>query len=264
MYAFDFVRPTSVADAVAALAGDEEAQPLGGGQTLIPTLKQRLAQPSKLVSLTGIAEMRGVCRDDGGRVCIGGGTTHATVAREAAAHYPALAALAGRIGDPAVRNTGTLGGSLANNDPSACYPAAVLGSDATVVTNAREIAADDFFEGMFTTALEPGEIITEVKFPVPQAANYQKFLQPASRFALTAVFVARFADGVRVAVTGASESGVFRWTEAEAALSDSFTAETVKGLTVSADGMIADLHGTPEYRANLVRVLTARAVAAAG
>jgi len=209
MYAFEFVRPNSIADAVAALA-DEDAQALGGGQTLIPTLKQRLARPSKLVSLAGIAELKGVRSDDAGRVCIGGGTTHAAVAREAAAHYPALAALAGRIGDPAVRSKGTLGGSLANNDPSACYPAAVLGSGATVVTNAREIAADDFFEGMFATVLDPGEIVTEVKFPVPQAASYQKFLQPASRFALAGVFVARFADGVRVAVTGASESGVFR------------------------------------------------------
>ncbi len=263
MYSFGFLRPTSVSDAAAAL-GDEEAQALGGGQTLIPALKQRLASPSKLVSLGGIAEIRGVCRDDAGRVCIGGGTTHATVAREAAAHFPALAAMANRIGDPAVRNKGTIGGSLANNDPSACYPAAVLGAGATVITNAREIAAEDFFDGMFTTALKPGEIITEVKFPVPQAANYQKFVQPASRFALTGVFVARFAEGVRVAVTGASESGVFRWAEAEEALSRSFAPEAVKGLVVSPEGMIGDLHGTPDYRANLVRVLTARAVAAAG
>ena len=263
MYSFEFTRPSSVADAVAALA-DEDAQALGGGQTLIPALKQRLASPSTLVSLAGIAEMRGVCRDDTGRVCIGGGTSHATVAREAAAHYPALAAMANRIGDPAVRNKGTIGGSLANNDPSACYPAAVLASGATVVTNARQIAADDFFDGMFSTALKAGEIITEVKFPVPQAANYQKFVQPASRFALTGVFVARFADGVRVAVTGASESGVFRWAEAEAALTQSFTSEAVKGLTVDPEGMIGDLHGTPEYRAHLVGVLTARAVTAAG
>ncbi len=263
MYAFDFVRPSSVADAVAAL-GQEDAQALGGGQTLIPALKQRLASPSTLVSLAGIAEIRGVCLDDDGRVCIGGGTPHAVVAAEAAKHYPALAAMANRIGDPAVRNRGTIGGSLANNDPSACYPAAVLASNATILTNAREIAADDYFQGMFTTALDEGEIITEVRFPVPQAANYQKFVQPASRFALTGVFVARFADGVRVAVTGAAEDGVFRWAEAEAALSDSFAAEAVKGLEVAADGMISDLHGTPEYRANLVRVLTARAVAAAG
>jgi aerobic carbon-monoxide dehydrogenase medium subunit len=262
MYAFDFVKPTSIDSAVAALA-TEDAQALGGGQTLIPTLKQRLASPSVLVSLRGIAEIRGVCVDDDGRLCIGGGTTHTTVAREAAARYPALAAMASHIGDPAVRNRGTIGGSLANNDPSACYPAAVLGSGATVVTNTRSIAADDYFQGMFTTALEPGEIITEVKFPVPARANYQKFIQPASRFALVGVFVAQFDDGVRVAVTGASESGVFRWEEAEAALSASFTPDAVKGLTASADGMIGDLFGTPEYRAHLIGVLTARAVAAA-
>jgi carbon-monoxide dehydrogenase medium subunit len=263
MYAFDFERPTTIADAVKALSA-EDAQALGGGQTLIPTLKQRLAMPSVLVSLSGIAEMKGVCVDDDGRVCIGGGTNHATVAAEAAAHYPALADLAANIGDPAVRNRGTIGGSVANNDPAACYPSAVLASGATVVTNSREIAADDYFQGLFTTALEEGEIVTEVKFPVPEAAHYQKFEQPASRFALVGVFVAKYADGVRVAVTGASEGGVFRWSEAEAALSDSFSPDAVDGLSVSAEGMIGDLHGTPEYRAHLVKVMTKRAVAAAG
>ena len=262
MYDFDFVKPASVKEAVAAL-GTEEAQALGGGQTLIPTMKQRLAMPARLVSLTGIAEMQGVSRNSGGELCIGGGTTHATVAREARDAYPALADLAGNIGDPAVRNRGTIGGSLANNDPSACYPAAALGSGATIVTSNREIAADDFFEGMFTTTLEDGEIITEVRFPVPEVANYQKFEQPASRFALVGVFVARYADGVRVAVTGASEEGVFRWTEAEAALSSDFSAGAVEGLRVSPDGMIADLHGSAAYRAHLVGVLTRRAVDAA-
>jgi carbon-monoxide dehydrogenase medium subunit len=262
MYAFEFVKPGTVAEAVAALAV-EDAQAIGGGQTLIPTLKQRLANPSRLVSLRGIPELKGVCLDDAGRLCIGGGTTHATVAREAKAHFPALAALAAHIGDPAVRNMGTIGGSLANNDPSACYPAAVLATGATVVTNNRSIAADDYFQGMFTTALEPGEIITEVKFPVPQVANYQKFHQPASRFALVGVFVAKYSGGVRVAVTGASEGGVFRWSEAEQALSGSFSPGSVDGLSVSAEGMIGDLHGTPEYRAHLVKVLTRRAVAAA-
>ncbi len=262
MYAFEYVKPGTVAEAVAALAV-EDAQAISGGQTLIPTLKQRLANPSRLVSLRGIAELRGICRDDAGRLCIGGGTTHATVAREAKEHFPALAALASHIGDPAVRNMGTIGGSLANNDPSACYPAAVLATGATVITNNRSIDADDYFQGMFTTALEPGEIITEVKFPVPQAANYQKFHQPASRFALVGVFVAKFSGGVRVAVTGASEDGVFRWSEAEQALSGSFAPDAVDGLSVSADGMIGDLHGTPEYRAHLVKVLTRRAVAAA-
>ncbi len=263
MYNFDFVQPSSVDEAVKAL-GREEAQALGGGQTLIPTLKARLARPSVLVSLTGIDAIRGVCLGEGGRLHIGGGTTHAAVAREAAAHYPALADLAAHIGDPAVRSRGTIGGSLANNDPSACYPAAALGSGATIVTNAREIAADDYFQGMFATALDEGEIITEVRFPIPEAANYQKFEQPASRFALVGVFVAKYAKGVRVAVTGASQEGVFRWAEAEAALSKSFMPGAVKGLSVDADGMIADLHGSAEYRAHLVGVLTARAVAAAG
>lgn len=263
MYAFEFRKPKSIAEALTELEADE-AMALGGGQTLIPTLKQRLAAPAVLVSLSGIAEIRGVRRSDDGSLAVGGGTTHATVAREAAAPYPALAVLAGGIGDPAVRNRGTIGGSVANNDPAACYPAAVLGSGATIVTNIRSIAADDFFEGMFTTALEPAEIITEVRFPLPEKAAYMKFRQPASRFALAGVFVAKFADGVRVAVTGASESGVFRWTEAEKALSETFAPEAIKGLEVPAERMIADLHGTPEYRAHLVGVLTARAVAAAG
>lgn len=261
MYAFDFVKPATLDEAVAALAA-EDAQALGGGQTLIPTLKQRLASPAVLVSLGGIAELRGV-RAEGDGLVIGGGTTHAVVAREAAARYPALAALAAHIGDPAVRNRGTIGGSLANNDPSACYPAAALGSGATIVTNTREIAADDFFQGMFTTALEAGEIITAVKFPTPTRAHYEKFVQPASRFPLVAVFVAQFPDGVRVAVTGASESGVFRWTEAEEALAASFAPDALEGLAADSDGLIGDLHGTPEYRAHLIGVLTRRAVAAA-
>jgi len=261
MYNFEYENPTSVADAVAALKS-EEAQALGGGQTLLPTMKQRLASPGKLVSLSGIGDLQGVSAE-GGNVSIGGATTHAAVAAGAGA-YPALAALAGAIGDPAVRNRGTIGGSLANNDPSADYPAAALASGATIVTNAREIAADDFFRGMFDTALEEGEIITRVSFPVPEVANYQKFLQPASRFALVGVFVAKTATGVRVAVTGASEEGVFRWAEAEAALSGDFSASALDGLSVSADGMISDLHGSGAYRAHLVGVMAKRAVAAAG
>jgi len=262
MYAFEIDRPTTLADAIKAL-GAEEAQALGGGQTLIPALKARLASPARLVALSGVAEIKGICTADDGALCIGGGTTHAEVAAGAGA-YPALAALAAHIGDPAVRNRGTIGGSLANNDPSACYPAAVLGSGATIVTSNRRIAADDFFEGMFTTALEDGEIITEVRVPVPETANYQKFEQPASRFALVGVFVARYAGGVRVAVTGASEGGVFRWSEAEAALSSEFSAGVLEGLSLSGDGMISDLHGSGEYRAHLVGVMTRRAVAAAG
>ena len=261
MYAFDFVKPSTLDDAVAAL-GSEGAQPVSGGQTLIPTLKQRLNQPDSLVSLTGIPELVGVCRD-GDALVIGAATTQARVASDAAKDYPGLAALAGQIGDPAVRTRGTIGGSVANNDPSACYPAGVLGSGATIVTNTRQIAADDFFQGMFTTALHEGEIITSVRFPIPEKSAYAKFLQPASRFALTAVFVAKYAGGVRVAVTGASESGVFRWSEAEAALSADFRPEAVAGLSVPAEGMIGDLHGTPAYRAHLVGVMTRRAVAAA-
>jgi carbon-monoxide dehydrogenase medium subunit len=262
MYAFEFVKPSSLAEAVEALKA-EGAQAIAGGQTLIPTLKQRLAHPERLVSLRGIAELRYV-RMEGDRLAIGGATPHAVVMREARPHYPALADLAARIGDPAVRTLGTIGGSLANNDPSACYPAATLASGATIVTNAREIAADDFFQGLFTTALEEGEIITAVRFPVPEAARYEKFIQPASRFPLVAVFVARFADGVRVAVTGASDEGVFRWREAEQGLSGNFAKEAVADLAPPAQSMISDIHGSAEYRAHLVKVLTGRAVAAAG
>ena len=258
---FEFVKPSTIADAVAAMAG-EGAQALAGGMTLTPTMKQRLASPAVLVSLNGIAEMRGVRMGDGG-LAIGGATTHATVAKQAATLYPALAALAGQIGDPAVRSRGTIGGSLANNDPSACYPAGALASGATVVTNRRRIAADDFFQGMFATALDDGEIITEVVFPVPQKAAYAKFVQPASRFALTAVFVAKYANGVRVAVTGASNGGVFRWKAAEVALSANFSGAALAGLSCPADNMIADLPGTAAYRAHLVGVMTKRAVAAA-
>jgi aerobic carbon-monoxide dehydrogenase medium subunit len=261
MHNFEFVKPASVADAVKALAA-EGAQALSGGQTLIPTMKQRLAAPSVLFSLTGIAELKGVSLGQGG-LQIGAATPHAAVAHEAARHYPALASLAGGIGDPAVRNRGTIGGSLANNDPSADYPAAALGSGATIVTSKRTIKADDYFTGLFSTALDEGEIITSVIFPVPEKAAYVKFDQPASRFALTGVFVAKYASGVRVAVTGASGDGVFRWTEAEKALSADFSPKAVAGLAVSPDGMIEDLHGSARYRANLVKVLTGRAVAVA-
>jgi carbon-monoxide dehydrogenase medium subunit len=269
MYNFDFVKPGSLAEAVEALKADE-AQPLGGGQTLIPTLRQRLASPSVLVDLTGCLD-RTVNATDSGDCQVGGAATHATVA--ASQHAPKwLRAVAGGIGDPQVRNRGTIGGSLANNDPSADYPAAALGAGATIATNARSIAADDFFRGMFETALEEGEIVTSVTFPTAgssghsavRAANYQKFVQPASRFALVGVFVANRTDGVRVAVTGASEGGVFRWAEAEAALGAGFSADALAGMAPPADGMIGDLHGSPEYRAHLVGVLARRAVAACG
>jgi aerobic carbon-monoxide dehydrogenase medium subunit len=264
MYNFEYVKPASVADAVKALAA-EDAQPLSGGQTLLPTLKQRLGQPSALVDLTRIPDLVGI-EVTGSHVTIRGATTHAAVAAHegVAKAIPALAHLAAHIGDPQVRNRGTIGGSVANNDPAACYPAAVLALGGTVMTDRREIAADDYFQGMFTTALEEGEIVTGVKFPVCQKANYQKFVQPASRFALTGVFVAKFAGAVRVAVTGASESGVFRWTAAETALASTFSPDAVDSVAApSADGMIGDIHGSPEYRAHLVKVLTKRAVAAA-
>lgn len=258
MYNFEIEKPGSIAEAVAAL-GSEDAQALGGGQTLIPTLKARLASPSKLVSLAGVAEMQGIKRN-GGALRIGGATTHGEVAADGS--YPALSALAAKIGDPAVRNRGTIGGSIANNDPAACYPAAALASGATIITNNREIPADDFFLGMFETALEEGEIVTAVELPIPQAANYQKFAQPASRFPLVGVFVAKTDSGVRVAVTGASNNGVFRWTDAENALSGDFSASAIDGLSIPADDMISDLHGSAEYRAHLVKVMTGRAVTA--
>jgi carbon-monoxide dehydrogenase medium subunit len=262
MYAFEIARPSSIAEAAGALQG-EGAQALGGGQTLIPSLKQRLASPALLVSLTAIPEMRGVCLTDDGALAVGGATPHAQVARDARAHFPALADLAGHIGDPAVRNRGTIGGSLANNDPSACYPAAALGTGAVIITDRRQIAADDYFQGMFATALHDGEIITEVRLPIPARAHYRKFVQPASRFALVGVFVAQYAGGVRVAVTGASESGVYRWEAAEAALAGDFTPGAIAGLEAEADGLIGDLHASPAYRAHLVRVMTMRAVEAA-
>ncbi|WP_413870748.1 FAD binding domain-containing protein [Albidovulum sp.] len=261
MHNFEFVKPSTVAEAVRAL-GREDAQALAGGHTLLPTMKQRLAAPAVLVSLTGIPDLRGV-RREGDALVIGAATTHAEVAKAAAKDYPALARLAGGIGDPAVRNRGTIGGSLANNDPAACWPAGALGSGATIVTDRRQIAADDFFRGLFTTALEPAEIITAVRLPIPARAGYAKFEQPASRFALTGAFVAQFPGGVRVAITGAGEDGVFRWAEAERALAANFAASALDGLGVSPDGLVGDLHGTPQYRANLVRVMTGRAVGAA-
>ncbi|RVT86980.1 carbon monoxide dehydrogenase [Rhodobacteraceae bacterium CCMM004] len=263
MYDFDFVTPASLAEAAAALE-DPEAMALGGGQTLIPTLRARLAMPSKLVSLAGLAEIRGICEDDDGRLCIGGATTHGAIARDAAERFSGLAGLAQRIGDPAVRNRGTLGGSVANNDPAACYPAAILATGATVVTHRREIAAGDFFQGMFTTALDEGEIVTEVRFPVPRRSAYQKFEQPASRFALVGVFVAEMADGaVGVGVTGAAEEGGFRWEAAEAALAARFDPAALEGLSHPAEGLISDIHGDAAYRAHLIGVMTRRAVAAA-
>lgn len=263
MYSFEYERPITLAGAVQALKS-EDAKALAGGQSLLPTMKQRLAQPARLVDLKAVPNLAGVSVD-GGVVKIGSATSHATVAGAAdvRAAIPALAKLAGGIGDPQVRHRGTIGGSLANNDPSACYPSAALALGATIVTDRREIAADDYFKGLYETALEQGEIITAVRFPKPEAAAYEKFEQPASRFALTGVFVAKTGGGVRVAVTGASESGVFRHSGLEQALSANFSPSAVGGVAVSSTGLIGDLHGTPAYRANLISVLTERAVAAA-
>ena len=261
MYAFDYVRPDSLEAALAALL-NEDATVLAGGQTLLPTLKQRLAAPGTIVDIRHIKELRGI-QAEAGTVTIGAGTPHDEVAGSDAVRgaIPALAALAGCIGDPQVRHLGTLGGSIANNDPASDYPAAVLGLGAVVVTSRREINAEEYFQGLFETALEPGELIKAVRFPGPEAAAYRKFDQPASRFALTGVFVARTSDGVRVAVTGAGENGVFRHSGLEAALGTSFSPGAVEGVEVSADGLIGDLHGSPAYRANLIKVMAMRAVA---
>ena len=261
MYTFDYHRPKSLADAAKLLSG--EAKLLAGGQTLLPTLKQRLAQPSALVDLADIAELRGI-KVAGGTVTIGATARHAEVAASAdvAKAIPALAALAGGIGDRQVRHMGTIGGSVANNDPAADYPAAVVALNATVHTNKRKITADSFFKGMFETALEDGEIITAVEFPVPQKAAYMKFDNPASRYAIVGSFVAQTKDGVRVAVTGAAPS-VFRWTDAEKALAGNFSAAAVEKLKASASGLNADIHASAEYRAHLIGVMTKRAVAAA-
>ncbi len=262
MYDFLVERPTSISQAVAALR-DDDTQVIAGGQTLIPTMKNRLAGASKLVSVTKVEEML-VFAAEGDVLRIGASTKHGRVAQlQDSGEFPALGYLAANIGDPAVRNRGTIGGSLANNDPAACYPAAVLASHATIVTDSRSIAADDFFTGMFDTDLREDELIVEVQFPIPQRAAYVKFEQPASRFALVGVFVAQNAGRVRVAITGASDGGVFRWRQAEEALSADFSPASVAGLQMSAEGMIADIHGSARYRAHLVQTLTSRAVAAA-
>jgi len=264
MYAFEYHRPTTLSAALADLE-KAEAKALAGGQTLLPTMKQRLASPSALIELRDVPELKGVARE-GDAVVIGAITRHIEVSQSAVvkAAIPALAALAGGIGDPQVRNRGTIGGSLANNDPAADYPAAALALGATIVTNKRRIAADDYFTGLFETALEPGELITKVSFPIPEKAAYVKFPNPASRYALVGVFVARTAGGVRVAVTGAGENGVFRVQPFEAALKANFSASALDGLSVPADGLNSDIHADADYRAHLIGVMAKRAVAAAG
>jgi len=264
MYNFDYHKPQSVADAAKLVGGKGEAKLLAGGMTLIPTLKQRLAKPSDLVDLGKIAELKGIKRD-GNAIIIGAMTRHAEVAGSDAVKgaIPALSHLAEGIGDPQVRNRGTIGGSIANNDPAADYPAAVLALNATIVTNKRRIAADDFFKGMFETALADDEIITAVSFPIPEKAGYSKFPNPASRYAVVGVFVAKTGGGVRVGVTGAAPC-VFRQKEMEAALGKSFAADAAAGIKQSADGLNSDIHASAEYRAHLVTVMAKRAVAAAG
>ena len=260
MQAFTYSTPTTVADAARA-AMQEDAKLMAGGQTLLQTMKLGLIAPSAVIDISGIADLKGISVS-AGKVTIGAGTTHAAVAasKEVRQAIPALADLAGHIGDRQVRNRGTIGGSLANNDPAACYPAAVLGLGATVQTNKRSIAADDFFQGLYTTALQEGEIITAVSFPVPEKAGWQKFKQPASRFSLVGVFVSKGPAGVRVAVTGAGAGGVFRATTLEAKLAASWSAAALAGATVPAGDLNSDLHGTAEYRAALIPVLAARAV----
>jgi aerobic carbon-monoxide dehydrogenase medium subunit len=264
MYAFKFHRPTTVRQAAGLLGKHEEAKLLAGGHTLIPTMKLRLAGPPHLVDMSKIEGLDGI-ELKGRSLVIGAMTRHASVATSPVVQeaIPALAGLAGRIGDPAVRHRGTIGGSVANNDPNADYPAACLGLGATIVTNKRRIKADDFFKGLFETALEADEIITRIMFPVPKKAGYMKFPNPASRYALVGVFVSKRGAEIRVAVTGAGANGVFRVSSFEEALKKRFSPKSLEGLTIPADGMGSDIHGSAEYRAHLVGVMARRAVAAA-
>src|SRR5215475_2366000 len=266
MYETTYHRASSVEDAAALFAKGKEAKYLSGGQTLIPVMKQRLAQPSDVIDLGQIKDLVGVEATNAG-ISIKAATTHYDVATNAAVQkaIPALASLASQIGDPAVRYRGTIGGSLANNDPAADYPAAVLALNATIKTNKRTISADEYFKGLFSTALQDGEIITAVSFPVVDKAGYAKFPHPASRFALTGVFVAKTPGGdVRVAATGASQSGVMRVGGIEAALKANWSAGAIDGVKISADRLLSDIHGSADYRANLVKVMAQRAVTAAG
>ncbi|MDW6020338.1 xanthine dehydrogenase family protein subunit M [Mesorhizobium sp. BAC0120] len=263
MYSVNYHRAISVTEAVNRVKGTE-GRFLSGGMTLLPAMKTRLSSPSEVVDLAHISELRGV-KVANGTVTIGAITTHAEVATDPALKgaVPAVSYLAGHIGDPHVRNKGTIGGSIANNDPAADYPAALLALAATIVTDRREIAADDFFTGLFETALEEAEMVTAVRFGVPDKSGYAKFPNPASRYAITGVFVAQGAGGVRVAVTGAGENGVFRASEIEAALAKNFDPSALDGIKVPSDGLMGDIHASPEYRANLISVMAKRAVAQA-
>jgi len=264
MYDFAYHKPSSIADAVKLLAADPDAKPVSGGHTLLPALKHRLNKPSALVDLSGIAEMTGI-RRAGNSIIIGALTKHNDVATSdvVKAAIPALAFMASHIGDNQVRNRGTLGGSVANNDPASDYPAAVLGLGATVHTNKRKIAADDFFQGMFATALEEGEIVVAVEFPIPEKAGYAKLKNPASRYVMAGAFISKGPMGLRVAINGAAPC-VFRQAEMEAALDRNWSADSVAGIKQAADDLNSDIHGSAEYRAHLVTVMAKRAVVAAG
>ena len=263
MYDFSYAKAQSVDDASARLKAQAESKLLAGGMTLLPTLKLRLARPAALVDLGSLPALKGI-EVAGKTVTIKAMTRHADVARSdaVAKAIPALATLAGGIGDVQVRYRGTIGGSVANNDPAADYPAGCLGLGATIVTNRREIAADDFFTSLFTTALAEGEIITAVRFPVPERAAYVKFKNPASRYAIVGVLASKGPQGVRVAVTGAGDTGVFRVAAMEKALAQNFTAKAIEGITIPADSMLGDIHASAEYRAHLIGVMARRAVAA--
>ena len=261
MHWLQYHRPERLDEARQLFDSNDEAAYLAGGHTLLPTMKQGLARPETVVDLGGIAALRGIDFKDG-VLTIGAGTCHADVAASAAVrqHIPALAGLAGSIGDRHVRNRGTIGGSLANNDPAADYPAAVLGLGATVVTDRREIPADDYFVALYETALEPGEIITRVRFPVPQIAGYAKFRSAASRYSIAGVFISCSPAGVRVAITGAGARGVFRASDLEKALAADFRAEALAGLSIDRAGLLEDNNGAPEYRAHLAMVMARRAM----
>jgi carbon-monoxide dehydrogenase medium subunit len=264
MYAFTFHRPATARQAAGLLAKKEDAKLLAGGHTLLPTMKQRLAAPGALIDLGACPDLKGIARK-GRTIVIGAMTTHAEVADSAIVQeaMPGLAWLASHIGDPHVRHRGTIGGSVANNDPAADYPAACLALGATIVTNKRKIEADAFFTGLYETALEEGEIITKISFPLASRAAYAKFRNPASRYALVGVFVAKRGADVRIAVTGAGESGVFRWPEGEAALKTRFAPKSLDGVKASAKGINADMHADAEYRAHLIGVMAKEAVARA-
>lgn len=264
MYNFTFHRPTTVRQAAGLLARNPDAKLLAGGHSLLPVMKQRLAQPSALIDLS-LVEGLDTVEQKGRSIVIGAMARHADVAKSSVIRevLPALAEVPGSVGDPQVRNRGTIGGSIAHNDPNADYPAAVLGLGATIITNKRRIAADDFFQGMFSTALEEGEIITKVSFPVAKKAAYEKFKHPASGFAMVGVFVSKRGSDIRVAVTGAGADGVFRVPSFEEALKKRFAAKSLQGMSIPATGMNADIHASAEYRAHLVGVLARRALAKA-